>query len=157
MLDGYRAQILNLFACFNKGVTTISGLINKWSPPDSTGNTLAGTNNYINYISSGTGIAPNKPLNSYNKQQITEFIKYQTLFENGSNSYINEADIEQAYDEAVSGIKENATAQQTQPGKKNEVFTIITIISAFIFMGALLGQFNNAIHLRSGKRRSYDK
>jgi hypothetical protein len=66
-----------------KGVNTIAGIINKYSPPNAPGNTPESTANYIKYVASKTGIPPLKLITA---ADIPAIAAAQREFENGGQS-----------------------------------------------------------------------
>ena len=62
MDEGLRALDQNLQAYGKKGINTLEGVINTWSPPTGKGNTPEGTRNYINHVARVTGLKPDQPI-----------------------------------------------------------------------------------------------
>jgi hypothetical protein len=60
---GQSASLANLQNYGERGINTVEGIINRWSPPNGRGNTPAGTRNYINFVAQQLGVPPNQPLN----------------------------------------------------------------------------------------------
>lgn len=83
MEEGLRALDQNLASYGKKGINTIEGVINTWSPPNAKGNTPEGTRNYINHVAKVTGLDPTAPIDLSNplvRHQISAGI---TQFESG--------------------------------------------------------------------------
>lgn len=72
--NGFNAMLnlLNGSAYIGGGANTISSIINKWSPATGAGNSVAATNNYINYVAGQTGLSPNTPLTSANTPAVAQ-------------------------------------------------------------------------------------
>jgi len=62
MEEGLRALDQNLASYGKKGVKTLEGVINMWSPGNAPGNTPEGTRNYINHVARVTGLRPDQPI-----------------------------------------------------------------------------------------------
>jgi hypothetical protein len=62
MDEGLRALDQNLQAYGKKGINTLEGVINTWSPPTGKGNTPEGTRNYIAHVARVTGLKPDQPI-----------------------------------------------------------------------------------------------
>ncbi len=62
MDEGLKALDQNLQAYGKKGINTLEGVINTWSPPTGKGNTPEGTRNYINHVARVTGLKPDQPI-----------------------------------------------------------------------------------------------
>lgn len=83
MDEGLRALDQNLQAYGKRGINTLEGVINTWSPPTGKGNTPEGTRNYINHVAKVTGLKPDQPIDLSNplvRLQLTAGI---TQFESG--------------------------------------------------------------------------
>jgi len=83
MDEGLRALDQNLQAYGKRGINTLEGVINTWSPPTGKGNTPEGTRNYINHVARVTGLKPDQPIDLSNplvRLQLTAGI---TQFESG--------------------------------------------------------------------------
>jgi len=62
MEEGLRALDQNLQAYGKRGINTLEGVINTWSPGNAPGNTPEGTRNYINHVAKVTGLKPDQPI-----------------------------------------------------------------------------------------------
>ena len=62
MEEGLAALDKNLASYGKRGINTIEGIINTWSPPNAPGNTPEATRNYINHVAKVTGLDPTKPI-----------------------------------------------------------------------------------------------
>lgn len=60
---GQSASLANLQNYGERGINTVEGIINRWSPPKAKGNTPQGTQNYINFVAQQLGVDPKQPLN----------------------------------------------------------------------------------------------
>lgn len=59
-----QAASLSLLQNYGRqGRNTVESIINKWSPPNAKGNTPAGVQNYVNFVSQRLGVDPKQPLN----------------------------------------------------------------------------------------------
>jgi hypothetical protein len=62
MEEGLRALDQNLASYGKRGINTIEGVINRWSPGNAPGNTPEGTRNYINHVARVTGLRLDQPI-----------------------------------------------------------------------------------------------
>jgi hypothetical protein len=62
MEEGLQALDRNLQAYGKRGINTLEGVINTWSPPTGKGNTPEGTRNYINHVARVTGLKPDQQI-----------------------------------------------------------------------------------------------
>ena len=86
MDEGLRALDQNLQAYGKRGINTLEGVINTWSPPTGKGNTPEGTRNYINHVARVTGLKPDQAIDLNDplvRLQLTAGI---TQFESGPNA-----------------------------------------------------------------------
>lgn len=83
--NGIRAHIKLLRNYINSGDNTIAKIINRWSPPNGTGNTQASTNNYISYVAQYAGIPMNEPVLFEMKPVIEKIAQAMTIFEHGDS------------------------------------------------------------------------
>ncbi len=107
MQAGLAALDQNLQSYGNQGVNTLSGIINKWAPPNEN-NTQA----YINDVSSRLGIKPDQPIDLTNPAQRQALSTAIMLHENGPSGVFNSQSQQAApvYGEAPLGVEEKAAA-----------------------------------------------
>jgi len=96
---GLRALMKQLVTDMSRGLTTISLIINKYSPPHEN-NTAA----YIQTVSNVMGIGPNQAITALNKAFLLKMVKAIVSVEIGSNyaHYVTSQDYEDAF--AIAGL-----------------------------------------------------
>lgn len=96
--EGISAATRNLMDYGNKGINTLSGIINRWAPSGDGNN----VNAYIADVSRQTGFSANQPLNMGDSSKVlAPLVSAMIKHENGSNPYSPEM-ISQAVSAAVS-------------------------------------------------------
>ncbi len=95
--EGISAATRNLMGYGNKGINTLSGIINRWAPSGDGNN----VNAYIADVSRQTGFSANQPLNMGDSKVLAPLVSAMIKHENGSNPYSPEM-ISQAVSAAVS-------------------------------------------------------
>lgn len=77
------ARQLGLYA--SRGINTVSGIINRWSPNTSAGgdNAPSVVSNYINNVAQALGVQPDQPLNLNDSQVMSRLVSAIESFENG--------------------------------------------------------------------------
>jgi hypothetical protein len=88
------ARILNTYR-EEHGIDTISGIINRWAPPEDNDHTLE----YINNVSKQTGIDQNRKIVAGNNETTKSILKAMARQENGRDA-ANEID-DSVYDRAL--------------------------------------------------------
>lgn len=79
--QGVASAVTQLQRYSDQGITTVAGIISKWSPASENG--AANTNAYINQVSSALGVKPTDPINVHDPAVVTKLVSAMGQHENG--------------------------------------------------------------------------
>ena len=85
MAWGYRAMFVLLDSYHRRGIQTIRTMINRYAPPIENH-----TDNYINFVATKSGVAPDEILNPQSKEVMIPIVSAMSQIENGSPAVASE-------------------------------------------------------------------
>lgn len=123
LVNGYRAQIILLNNYIKAGHDTIDKIINRWAPPSDNNP----TNDYINFVSNKTGIAPTKKLAYNDYDVLTKLALAMSFFEHGVN------DKDGLLSEAITNARKILTGLTAQI-KDNPLITAAILATLYLIL-----------------------
>ena len=107
---GQQATIENLRNYGRRGINTVSGVINRWAPPNAPGNSAESTNNYVNYVAGKLGVNPDTPIDMNNEQVLAALSQGIAEFESGHTSPLVGKQPQQTADRVATAASAPASA-----------------------------------------------